>query len=438
MARSERLLDRLPEEMEALLGHPVQAEAARLIAELVADLRTLRAPHDYYEFQRELGGHLYEAQLAQAEASRNAKRERAGRAVPTPTNALESWELEVVLWDRVVRQLRAVGDAMAWRLFNYDRRFIIALSRNNPPGPFVGKEGLGYELGAVKEAWERDNSFALLHDLTNSVRVGDMTLFTASGPRLVEVKKSAEGGGSRRRQQLRRAQEAVAFINEGAPLPGAPQVDLYVSPQQFKADLSALRDHVDRARREAVACSSIGHQQVLTVVALTAKVDPSAQDVAKRSDALKSRAFRKAGLDQAQHHLRGIRADSIGRDRNLAPFTIYPLDPAAVAALTTDLVSYEYVVGWDRLGRAFESHDFDVELLLEQADGAVPEDIAVLHDRHADRRITLHSGGLDQLLHELVDVDRFVSAVTAAARRSVVGDHSTAVLTFTNERAVWR
>src|SRR5205807_2657442 len=162
----------------------------------------------------------------------------------------------------------------------------LALSRNAPPSPMVGKAGLAWELGAVKEAWERDGHFALLHDLTNSVRIGDITVFGSSGPSIAEVKQSA-GGGSRHREQVRRAQRALA----------------------------------------------------------------------------------KAGLDRVEHHLRGVRADSIGKDSNLAPFTIYPFDAELVAALTTDLLSFEYIVGWDRLARAFESLDFDVEPLLENASG---------------------------------------------------------------------
>ncbi len=436
MARGTRLLDRPAEEIAVLLGHPVQRDTARLIAELVTDLRSLSRPEEYYEFQRELGAHVYGAQKQQAAASRNEKRVRAGRDVPPP-DAL-TWALTVVMWDRTVRQLRAVGDAMAWRLFNYDRRFLLALSRNSPAGPMVGKAGLDWELGAVKETWERDGDFALLHDLTNAVRIGDITVFGKSGPMIAEVKRSATAGGSRGREQVRRAQRAVAVINDGAPLPGEQDVDLYVSNQPFKTNLTALRQQLERASSEAIASRSIAHQQVVTALAVTARVDLPIAELLVKTDALKQRAFGKAGLSQVDHHLRGVRADSIGKDAHLAPFTIYPFDPQLVAALTTDLVCYEYTVGWDLLAQAFETHGFAVQLLLDPADGKVPEDVAILHDRRGDRRVTLHSGGLDQLLHELVDVDRFVTAVAAAARLNRPEGRTTSVMTFRNERATWR
>ena len=436
MGRATRLLDRTPEEIEVLLGHPVQHETARLIAQLVAELRSLRSPGDYYEFQRELFSHVYHAQQRQAEASRNAKRIRSGRPVPEPD--APTWDLALVLWDRSVRQLRAVGDALAWRRFGYDRRFILALSRNQTPAPIVDKGGLDHELGAVVEAWERDGNFALLHDLTNSVRIGDLTVFESSQPTIVEVKAS-EPSGSRHREQVRRAQRAVAVINEGATLPGAAEdVELLVSDQQFKTRLDRLRSQLERARVDGISSQSIGHQQAITAIAVTARIDQSTDDLYRRSDALKSRAFAKAGLDTVDHHLRGVRADRIGWDPHLAPFTVFPFAPEVVAALTTDLVCFEYVVGWDRLADAFEARGFDVELLLEEASGPIAADVAVLHDHRSDLRITIHSGGLDQLLHELVDVDRFVDAVAQVARRLHTIGVTRSVFTFMSERATWR
>jgi hypothetical protein len=43
---------------------------------------------------------------------------------------LESWNLEYQVFERVCRQLRTVGDALAWKLFHYERNIIIALSRS--------------------------------------------------------------------------------------------------------------------------------------------------------------------------------------------------------------------------------------------------------------------------------------------------------------------
>jgi hypothetical protein len=44
-----------------------------------------------------------------------------------------------------------------------------------------GKEGLSYELGAIQELWKTKGHFALHHDLTNCLRIADLTEFTADG-----------------------------------------------------------------------------------------------------------------------------------------------------------------------------------------------------------------------------------------------------------------
>jgi hypothetical protein len=75
--------------------------------------------------------------------SQAVKRMRAGKppqpGAPEPQSGLdprqpETWRLERDVCERVARQLRCVGDALAWRVFGFQRRYILALCRNDPPG----------------------------------------------------------------------------------------------------------------------------------------------------------------------------------------------------------------------------------------------------------------------------------------------------------------
>lgn len=86
--------------------------------------------------------------------------------------------------ERVGRQLRSVGDALAWRASGFDRSYITALSQNAPPGPMAGKAGLNARLVAVEARWNDHGRFALLHDLTSCLRIGDLTDFFPNGRRL--------------------------------------------------------------------------------------------------------------------------------------------------------------------------------------------------------------------------------------------------------------
>jgi hypothetical protein len=68
-----------------------------------------------------------------------------------------------------------------------------------------GKEGLPYELGRIKELWESDGHFALHHDLTNCLRIADLTEFTDGGGLLREIKRRPHT----EKAQMDRAQAAV-------------------------------------------------------------------------------------------------------------------------------------------------------------------------------------------------------------------------------------
>ena len=65
------------------------------------------------------------------------------------------------------RQVSGVDDLQDLWVFGFDRRHIIALCQNEPPGVMAGKAGLTAELQRIEQAWKEDGQFAILHDLTN-------------------------------------------------------------------------------------------------------------------------------------------------------------------------------------------------------------------------------------------------------------------------------
>jgi hypothetical protein len=52
----------------------------------------------------------------------------------------ESWKLTMLVCDQVIRHLRVVGNGLAWRLFNYDRRKILALSSKRRDSALLAAE----------------------------------------------------------------------------------------------------------------------------------------------------------------------------------------------------------------------------------------------------------------------------------------------------------
>lgn len=126
---------------------------------LIEQLRACENAKDGYEFQRELLAHRLAVEDDRNALSQAVKRMRGGKqpqaGAPQPQSGqdirlLRTWQLEYGLCERVARQLQCAGDALAWRVFGFQRRHIVTLSRNDPPGVMAGKQGLIDEREAVK------------------------------------------------------------------------------------------------------------------------------------------------------------------------------------------------------------------------------------------------------------------------------------------------
>src|SRR5581483_5773506 len=200
------------------MRHPEQVANVLLVAQLLADLDKAGDDHEaLLHLQADIFRASFRAQLAAGDIARTQKRLDIGKApgwsenhtaeeremvgdspwrlaVSTTSREPKEWWIESEVASRCVRQLRAVGDALAWRVYLYDRRAILALSRNAPTGPIVRKAGLGLELGYIVRDWEKHRRFTLLHDLTSCLRIADVSEVHANGQRLLaEIKASPTG-----------------------------------------------------------------------------------------------------------------------------------------------------------------------------------------------------------------------------------------------------
>jgi hypothetical protein len=231
------------------MTHPAQRATFGRIVELVEQLRALEQPVDFYELQRQLFGLLYQVEERRGQCSRMIKRLQRGRGAPQdaprPPSSGDlsdkaSWELEAYVYERLARQLRTVGDGFAWRCFGYNRQVIQALSRNDSAGPIYGKIGLPYELGTIQHLWDEVGHFALHHDLTNCLRIADLTEFTGDGGALLrEVKRTPHT----EKAQLNRTEAAINALMHDGDLPGGR-----VLPASLSGHRSMINGNADWRR----------------------------------------------------------------------------------------------------------------------------------------------------------------------------------------------
>lgn len=246
-----------------------------------------------------------------------------------------------------------VGDGFAWYCFGHDRRLILALSRNASPGPMYGKEGLPYELGAIQELWKTRQHFALHHDLTNCVRIADLTEFTADGQRLfheIKAKPHTE------KKQLERTQAVVDAIMHGGVLPSSDGDSRLVELQEpYVTNLKQLNDLLQLAKRNGCHGMKLPQGRAIVASSLPAMIGHWGNDLEEGTrvlDSVRQRALKRAGIDKIMHHIKGYSGDTAARSPIMAPWSTYPFSPTDCAGLICDQLFFDTTVSADALVEA--------------------------------------------------------------------------------------
>ena len=424
--------------------HPAQQAMVGTIAQLITWLRACETLEHCFEFQRHLFGYLYEVEERRGQCSRVLKRLRRGQRLPVdvppppsgdPTKP-ETWELEAYVFERLARQLRTVGDGFAWTCFGYDRRIILALSRNESPGPMYGKDGLPYELGAIQELWKTKQHFVLHHDLTNCLRIADLTEFTADGKRLfheIKAKPHTE------KKQLERAQAVVDAINSGGVLPSSTGDSRLVELDvPYVTNLKPLNDLLQLAKRNGSHGMKLPQGRAIVASSLPTIIGRFGNDMeggAHFLDSTRRQAYKRAGIYKVMHHIKGYSGDTASRSPIMAPWSIYPFAPIDCAGIICDVLFFDTTVSADALVESLERAGLTGEVMLVPADMKLEGDMSVVRAHWRDRTITWHAHGLNQLLYELAEPDALARGIRELIQMN--DPPSDPVVVYKDEAASW-
>jgi len=349
-----------------------------VLADLIQQLRACANVKDGYEFQHALLSHLNKADTARAAFAQAVKRIRSGkspqRGAPDPQSGLdpsrlETWQLERDVCERLVRQLKCVGDALAWRVFGFQRKHIIALCQNASPGAFADKAGRAAELVHVERAYSEDGKFAILHDLTNGLRIGDVTIFDNDGTfKTIEVKTNPSRTSP---AQNRRIKAAAAAVADNAPLPGKDRrARLYDIDLPYQTHLDVLRLGTERAARDGIFTAKLAGDRALLVTDIYGYTAGGWTDDEwpNAVDRKFTAAIRRAGIgDDRQWHVMATSVDSVSRNPARVPFAAYPLHPVACARIIGDYAIFHVTTSGPTLADSLRRAGIDARWVLPPA-----------------------------------------------------------------------
>lgn len=184
----------MPNPSQSSQGVPAMQEVYRKafkdIVILIEFIRRCRTPEEYYYLQQQLEEHIDRVD----EAAEDAIQHKAGQ--------------ERDFYHKLGHQYRTVGDALAWQVYAFQALPIYALGRNQFPGyrTRFKRKGLEEEKKQIIELWETHGAFALHHDCTNCLRIGDLSIFypdQLNMPELHEVKVAGREATSHQKRRMR-------------------------------------------------------------------------------------------------------------------------------------------------------------------------------------------------------------------------------------------
>lgn len=115
------------------------------------------------------------------------------------------------------RLLKLLGTTIAWILLEFDRRYIRHFARGRGSGFVFGKKGLKLEIQALITAFELENCAGVLHDITNCLHVGDLSVKIPGDILTFELKlgKGKRKLSARERRQKRKKEVIEEFYDRG-------------------------------------------------------------------------------------------------------------------------------------------------------------------------------------------------------------------------------
>ncbi|MET9104960.1 hypothetical protein [Streptomyces zhihengii] len=438
------LTDMPSDRLNALVKHPFHRENGEWLIGFIKDLRECHSAEDFVTFQRELLLATLAANRARAERSRVIKRLRKGQSLPADAPDLvvgdprdvEDWRLESDVLERVGRQLRSIGDAMAWRAFRYDRRYILALRRNESPGPMtLSKEGTVHEIQFAEQQWIENRCFALLHDITDCLRIGDVTLFRDRGDDEQDILLYELKTNPRRREstQLTRTRLAAEALHTGGPLPGPDKAVLVETGVPYATHMSVLSDALGRAHQEGLKTMRVPGQRGLLALDIAAAGNRwDAEEAARQFHAAYAALLRRMRL--TGQRICFSSGDSAARNTMAVPWGIYPLQPAQCAGLIADVLVFTVTLSSDDLVDELGKHGLDAEWVLPSgAEMQTAQPVMII--RGHGHQVTMARAGLEQLVLELSDLQVWARGMDQLLRRGKAGRQPWPY--FADEYKVW-
>jgi hypothetical protein len=230
---------------------------------------------------------------------------------------------EIFNFQLINKALKEIADGIVWKYFKCNRAILYLLADKQPIDVIRPDQGTISNINEFSEVFMEPDAIAIYNDITNFLRVGDVTQIKENGDIEFIETKSGIVRGKRISRQKQKMSELVEFFNTGIGDYDGKRVkivDLEIKQRNY---LSMLDDSIKKAKRKGYDALSIGNYLLLEIVVPSIISDSKtvSDKLIKMHEPIKENWEKRKDFIQTVFFL-----DKLDYSKHCAPFSIYPFD----------------------------------------------------------------------------------------------------------------
>ncbi len=162
---------------------------------------------------------------------------------------------DFIIIKHIIRCFKQLVDGMALRLLHFNPHAYRILSENRQLGRLSKREGLHEELKQLENV-AKEGKFAILNDLTNFIRFGDITIIDKGHIKLLEIKTGKGVIGQKNSTlstQVKKMQDVEKMVNESSAIVRNESARMLIIPVRAKSYKSKVMSLIKRANKDGIA-----------------------------------------------------------------------------------------------------------------------------------------------------------------------------------------
>lgn len=293
--------------------------------------------------------------------------------------------------------LKLLGTTIAWMMLEFDRSYIRNFARGHAPGFIIGKKGFELELLALKTAFEFRNSAAVLHDITNCLLIGDLSVVSPKGILTLELKlkKEKKKADRRERRQKRKAKIIREFYDKGIStkiIPGLKSIR-HISEKRDKHNWNELSTVIAEAFKNGYGISIVEKCCIYCAF----KNDGPIDKVISYVELFKDPCFMFGCHDR--HIDPGL--------PSMMPFTCFEIPFSYKEKLLFREINFCIMIDVNSLRRIIQENGYNCRI-TKSSDGLILEVSSITREKEY---VQISEGLIGRLLYECLSVETFINYI---------------------------